>query len=209
MSIPTIDVRPFKALCQSARRQLQITGILQLWLSQHFSVAGNIVETGLQQRIWTADPQTTKIQIIPHFDWRPQNTEQRPTLLIKAQELKYQRLGIDNRLMGGGPPNDARLIYSAAQQGGHTVLCLAGEGGEAYQLASEVYYELMKFSPAMRAILNLLKIEPTGIGEITKLEEATENFAIPVNIAYSFMDTWEVTSLDDPVLTGIMTALRI
>jgi hypothetical protein len=205
MTIPQLDARPFKDLCGSGFRPRRLTGILQLWLVQHFASTNNIVEKGVKQRVWTPDPNTSKIQILPISDWRPKNTEQRPALLIKRQELKFTREGIDNRLMGGF---GTRQLFAAIMQGSHTVFCVAGEAGEAEELAAEVSQEFMKFSHAVRVWLDLLRIELTGIGEVAKLEEASENFVVPVNIAYSYLEKWEILALDDPTLVRITSVIN-
>jgi hypothetical protein len=208
MTVPKLDSRPFKRLCCSTMKPRQFTGILQLWLTQHFSDPNNITEEGVKSRIWTPDIATSQIQVLPVSDWRPNTTEQRPALLIKRQELKFVRFGIDNRLMGGGPKYTSKRYYSAGLQGSHTVFCISGEGGEAEELAAEVMNELMKFAPIIREWLNMLRVELVGIGELAKLEEASENFVVPVNIAYAFLQGWELLSLDDPALVKITALIQ-
>lgn len=208
MPIPKLDSRPFKRLCGSTLRPRQFTGLLQLWLTQHFSNSDNIQEVGVKNRVWNEDPEVSLIQILPVYDWRPEQTEQRPALLIKRHELKFVRVGIDNRLMGGGPGADTKQYYAGLMQGSHTVFCIGGSGGEAEELAAEVMNELMKFSPAVRAWLNLKRIELVGVSELAKLEESKEHFVVPVNIAYAFLQEWELLSLDDPVLVRINTIIN-
>lgn len=208
MPLPTLDGRSFKELCGSTLRPRQFTGLLQLWLTQHFSDPNNIVERGVKNRIWTEDPETSRIQILPVSDWKPNTTEQRPALLLKRQELKFVRYGIDNRLMGGGPQFSSRRYYAGGLQGSHTVFCVAGEGGEAEELGAEVMHELLKFAPVVRSWLNLQRVEFVGIGELAKLEEASENFVVPVNIAYAFLQEWELLSLDDPALVKIVAMIN-
>ena len=206
--IPQLDSRPFLKLCGSGFRPIKITGMLQMWLIQHFARAENIKEVGLEERIWNPDNELSKIQILPLEDWRPQNTEQRPALIIKQQEIKFIRYGIDNRLMGGGGPFATRRMHAAGMQGSHTVFCIAGEGGEALQLAAEVALQLMQFAPIVERWLDMLRLELVGIGELSKLEEATENFVVPINIAYAWLEQWELIPLDDPIITGIQAMLN-
>jgi hypothetical protein len=198
-----LDGRPFIDLCGSGFRANKMTGILLLWLTQHFSNTDYIVEPGVKNRIWTTNPETSKIQILAHDDWKPQTTEQRPALLVKRNEQKFVRYGIDNRLMGGGPPYETRRIHVSAMQGSHTVFCIAGEGGEAEQLAAEVSQDLMKFAPIVREWLNMLRVELVSIGKMSKLEEGSENFAVPIDIAYAYLEEWELFPQDTPILTEI------
>lgn len=202
-TMPVLDGRPFEELCDAGYRPLRLTDIMQIWLQQHFSKASNIVQVGIKDRIWT-DSDDSKIQIYPVSDWRPRETEKRPALIIKRNELKFVRYGIDNRYMGSGfVASGQKNTYAAGLQGSHTVFCMAGEGGEAEQLGAEVAQELMKFAPVVRVWLNMLRVELVGMGELSILEEATENFAVPVSIAYAFMEQWALTPLDEATLTRI------
>ena len=198
-----LDGRPFKALCDSGFRPNKFTGIMLLWMAQHFSNTDRIVEPGIKDRVWNSDFEQSKIQILAVEDWKPQTTEQRPAILAKRNDLKFTRFGIDNRLMGGGVPYDTRRIHVAGLQGSHTMFCIAGEGGEAEQLAAEVSQELMKFAPIVREWLNLLRVELVSIGKLSKLEEASENFVVPVDIAYAYLEQWELSPLDVPLLTEL------
>ena len=205
--LPQLDARPFKALCRSPFKPNVITGLFQLWLTQHYANANNIQQASLKARVWNSDPELSQIQILPLFDYRPNETEQRPALIIKRQELKFIRYGIDNRWMGSGGKDGGTRIYEALMQGSHTVFCIAGESGEAEDLAYETYQELMKFAPVVREWVNLTRIQLVGVGEVSKLEEATENFIVPIDIAYSFPEKWELLTLDAPILTEIRLLL--
>jgi hypothetical protein len=173
-------------------------------MTQKFANTNNIVQKGLKDKLWT-DSEQTKIAILPLTAWEPTFTERRPGLIIKRQELKHVRLGINNQLMGGmtSPSGYGTQVHSTSIQGSHTVFCIAGESGEAEQLGAEVAYELLKFAPLMRALLDFIRIEFVGLGEVVKLEEASENFMVPANLAYVFRSEWVVGSLDDPILRGI------
>jgi hypothetical protein len=209
--MPQIISAPFLELCndRTTPTPLRLTGWMILWLTQKFAKASNIVQRGIQDKIWT-DSEQTKIAILPLTAWEPTLTERRPGLIIKRQELKHVRLGIDNRSMGAmlGPTGYGTTQHMTTLQGSHTVFCIAGESGEAEQLGAEVGYELLKFAPLMRSLLDFVRIELVGIGELTKLEEASENFMVPVNLAYVFRAEWQISALDDPVLVGIKAVLQ-
>ncbi len=202
-TIIPLDGRPFIDLCGSVYRQNILTGIMLTWLAQHFSRSDRIIETGIKHRVWDPDFEKSKIQILPVEEWKPQTTEQRPALLAKRGNLKFVRYGIDNRLIGGGGRDSVRRVHVGAMQGTHTIFCVAGEGGEAEQLSAEVSQELMKFAPIVRHWLAMLRVELVSIGPLSKLEEASENFVVPVDIAYAFDQEWELLSLDDPFLKEI------
>lgn len=205
--VVSLDGRPFKDLCDSGFRPNKLTGIMLLWMAQHFSVKDRILEPGLKDRIWTSDFETSKIQILPIDEWKPQTTEQRPAIIAKRHDIKFVRYGIDNRLMGGGIPNNTRRIHVSGMQGSHTLFCIAGEGGEAEQLAAEVSQELMKFAPIVREWLNLLRLELVSIGTLSILEEASQNFVVPIDIAYAYLEQWELAPLDVPLLNEIKATI--
>ena len=123
--LPQIDLRPFREQCTTDNKQLKLTGVLQLWLSLHFYNRNNIKEPGIKERVWNPDPEKSKIQILPLEYYQPTTTEQRPSLIIKRQELKFIRFGIDNRLLGSGGPDVGRRFHVAGMQGSHTVFCVA------------------------------------------------------------------------------------
>lgn len=206
-TIVPLDGRPFKALCGSGFRPNKFTGIMLLWLTQHFSNTNRIVEPGIKDRVWDPDFEKSKIQINAVEDWKPQTTEQRPSILAKRNDFKFVRYGIDNRLMGGGVPYNTKRLHTGVMTGSHTIFCIAGEGGEAEQLGAEVFQELMKFAPIVREWLDMLRVELVSVGKLSKLEEASENFVVPVDIAYAYQENWELYPMDAPILTEIKSII--
>jgi hypothetical protein len=187
---------------------LKLSGWLRQWLIQHFSVASNITFTDLQQRIWKSD-ETTGILIEDVGRWRPELTEKRPALILKRQRLQGLQIGIGNRMMGGGPVDNTRERFSVLFRGAHSIFCLAGEPGEVELLAAETYREILHFAPKHVERLGLVKITPPVIEAMGILEEASQNFVVPISFSYAFWDSWEIVPKDTSLLKKADLALTL
>lgn len=190
------------SICSSGQRPLLMTGAFVQWLRQHFIDANNIEDPDLKLENtsfnWSSDLAATNIIIESYTKFNPLQIEHRPALIVKRNKLQHVRLGIDNRYMGG-IGNTGSKDYSNAWAGSHTIFVLSGEGAECEKLTAEVYRELNQFAPAMRAALDLAKIEISEIGDMHVLEEATDNFVVPITVAYSFFESWKLTNVAPPM----------
>jgi hypothetical protein len=77
-------------------------------------------------------------------------------------------------------------------QGSHTLFCISGESAEVEILAHEVWKELMQFGPYARKKFNLLRFVVSDCEDPAILEEATENFVVPVVVSYGIQDSWQL-----------------
>lgn len=204
---PVLDFQPILADLCPDWIPFQITRLIVQWLRQHY-VPGNIQQPAIQDNTWLPTDDT-KILIESYTKWKPQLTEKRPGLIVKRHQVQALQDGIGNRMMGGAGAEGLKDYRSVRLVGSHSVFCVAGEGGEAEVLAAETYRELMKFAPKMTERLGLIRTVLSSIGEISLLEEATENFAIPVTIAYAFWDTWRIDELDAPLLARFNAVFNI
>ena len=57
-------------------------------------------------------------------------------------------------------------------------------------LATEVQRELTGFGPVILKSLGLHRFQVTEVGAIAELEEATENFVVPVTVGYAYEQRW-------------------
>lgn len=186
-----IDWTKLDELCKILPRPLLMSGMLIQWMRQHFADPSNIEASRLKSAIWTPDISTTGIVVDSVFRWNPAQTEARPGVFVKRGAWKILRYGLDDRKMVKA--NTCCNTYNAMCQGSHTLFCIAGESAEVEILAAEVYRELMEFGPAARSFFNLLRFVVTDVGEPTILEEATENFVVPVVVSYGAQDVWTIT----------------
>lgn len=179
---------------------LKLDGWIRYWMQQHYADANNIWEPDLQARVWK-ETDDTGILIETVGRWKPQLTELRPALIVKGHALRPMIQGLGANRMQGNP--NGKHFYSTLFNGSHTVFCISRAEGECKLLAGETYHELLKFAPAVRHRLDLVRCTLAEVGEMAKLEEASENFVVPVTIAYAFWTSHEITVEDTKVLNRI------
>jgi hypothetical protein len=194
-----VDFSLLSSLCNLVPRPLLITGILVQWMRLHFTEQANIENPFLHEALWTEDLETSGIVIDSVFKWNPAQTEKRPSIVVKRGPWKVLRYGIDDRKMVGATPKSVGgacckpcRCHNTMYQGSHTLFCIAGESAEVEILAAEVYRELVQFGPVAREVFNLLKFVVSDIGEPAILEEATENFVVPIVVSYGAQDVWQI-----------------
>jgi len=209
MTTPYLDVRNIPCLAGTGATPLLMTGVLLEWLRQHYSTADRIEDSVLRQEgnefIWkaTADSELL-IESATKFD--VSQLEKRPAVIVKRLGWQTQRIIIGHAHMGVAQADGSRH-YTAMVLGGHTVFCLSGEGGEAEKLAGETYYELLRFAPLLRRMLDLKRLEIAEVGEVAQLEEATENYVVPITLSYAFTDSWKIAPQNAPVMNQAVVTI--
>jgi len=202
MSGSTINLQEFCtklcSVCRTGWRLRLLTGFVTLWMRSHFSSADSIDDPALKHRIWKPT-QDTGILIESISKWDPKTTGKRPAIIVKRNPQKILRQIIEDRLMPGMGPESTRNIFSSFRQGSHTIFCIGGESAETEILAEEVAIELIQFAAVLRQPLRLHKLQTTEIGDLSLVEEADENFVVPITLAYAFEDTWELTNRAPPI----------
>jgi len=179
----------FSAICSLMPRALLLTGVFRDLLTRHFSSRDYIETPELQRLIWQRGEQTNILIEVIHR-WVPVLTEKRAAVIIKRNTYANRRLGIGDRLqmpladMSGDPH------YSTFWVGSHTLFCLGGSGAQAELLATEVQREMTGFGPVIQRTLRLHRFSVTEVGAIAELEEATENFVVPVTVGYAYEQNW-------------------
>ncbi len=194
-----IDFTRLSDLCTLMPQRLLVTGILIQWMREHFTCPSRIVNPLLHNALWNEDIAETGISIDSVFKYNPAVTEFRPGIFVKPGPWKVIRYGIDDRWMVGTretqPTCDVHVrhtYYNSMCQGSHTLFCVAGESAEVEILANEVYKELLQFAPVVRRKFNFLRFVVTDMGEPAILEEATENFVVPIVVSYGAQDVWRI-----------------
>jgi hypothetical protein len=186
--MPEDRITSLSDLCSAGWRRLLMTGLLRELLTQHFSSAESIEQIPLKDKLWTPNPDT-KILIESVFRWRPQVTGKRAAVLIKAGDLKSERVGIGNRNENTAEGN---IQYTKTATGNHTLLCIAGEEPEAEILALEVFNFLKSYAQILRQWLNLLRLDVDGLGAPTLIAEHDEMVAVPIPVQYGWEDSWKI-----------------
>lgn len=188
----TIDWSDLSVYCSSMPKPLLVTGLLIQWLRLHFSNPGNLENPLLVDQIWDQEVSKTGIVIDSVYRWNPALTEKRPGIFVKRGPWKFLTVGIDNRHMPVANQPCRIDTHTVIMQGSHTIFCIGGEAAEAEILATETYRELMSFGPAARKTFNFLRFVISDLGDINILEEATENFVIPIVISYGIQEKWQI-----------------
>jgi hypothetical protein len=193
------------ALCTIGRPQYVLSGALLWILRYHFAQASNIVDKDLKEYIWTSAVETSKITIEPVTKWNGPNTQavqSRPAIYVKRNTYGKMKLGIGDKYQLGSNTRvdnsnpvrnntfDTGTSYGAVIAGSHTIFCLSATGADAEAVGTEVFYELLEFSPLIRRDLDLHKFEVMEVGSIAKLEESNEHWLVPVTVNYMFAHDW-------------------
>lgn len=188
-----LDTSFLQQFCTLGPRPIVMTGLLRMWLIRHFSSADNVEDQAqtIRKLVWQTNIKNAGIVIESITRWTKELTEKRPAVMIKRNGWKRIKLGIGDRMQGTSD-QDAQTAYGNAWQGSHTLFCIAGSGAEAEVLCAEVYREINQFAQQVRAAADLLRIEVTEVGEVAELEEAKQNFFVPVVVGYGFMEQWRI-----------------
>lgn len=181
----------FSAICAYLPRRLIVTGVVRDMLTQHFADAGRIEEADLRRYVWK-ETEDTGILIETHTRWRPELTEARPGVIIKPNAFKNERRGIGNRGQLPASDMEGNAHYQTFWIGSHTIFCIGGTGAQAEILGSEVQRELTEFGPELSRIIDLKRFEVLEIGAPARLEEAQENWVVPVTLGSAFEERWVI-----------------
>jgi hypothetical protein len=182
----------FSNLCSLLPRPLLMTGVFRDLLIRHFSSRETIETPELQRLIWKQGEQTN-ILIEAIHRWVPELTEHRPAVIIKRNAYANRRMGIGDRQQMPSADRYGDPHYATFWVGSHTLFCLGGSGAQAELLATEVQRELTEFGPLILRSLGLHRFQITEVGAIAELEEATENFVVPVTAGYAYEQRWRLS----------------
>jgi len=169
---------------------LILTGVLRDLLTSHFSTAAGIEEPSLKHLLWR-DSENTDILIESLYRWRPELTQKRPGILIKRGPAKNARHGINDTL-AGNLDLSGNVSYSTHWHGSHTIFCINSTGAGTELLLTEVIRHLTEFAPVIAPSVKLDRMQISGYGEVSVLEEAKENFVAPVTVEYIYQESWKI-----------------
>ena len=194
------------SVCSLMPRPIVLTGFLRDVLIRHFADVNSIEDPALRHLVWSNTMGASNILIESVHRWLPQYTEQRPGVIIKRNAYQNRRIGIGNKHQG--PPADKRgdPHYSTMWVGSHTLFCIGGTGAQAEVLATEVQRELTEFAQHYARQMHLHRFQVVEVGAVGELEEATENFVVPVTVGYAYMENW-VVSQQAPTLHHVSLSL--
>jgi hypothetical protein len=219
--MPTLDLAWFPDISLGGPQPFVMTGIFRLWMIGHF-LDPNVAAQGqwppqpaapnattddwppstqtappniessaatFQKMSWRPD-NSTGIVIESITRWIPELTEKRPGILIQRNRWVRHSLTIGDRISGGAPNS---WLQANLWEGSHTLNCIANKGAEAELLGAEVYREINEFAQKVRMALGLARLEVLEVGELAQVEEARQNWVVPVVVGYAGVENWQVT----------------
>jgi hypothetical protein len=189
------------AICSLGIRPQILTGYLVDHMRRHFAQTSHIEEVDLRRLLWRPG-QDPDILIESIFKWDPTTTERRPAILVKRNSYQNVRQGIDDRQQGIIADAQGNPCFETFWVGSHTVFAIGKIGAQVEILAAEVQRELTQMGPVVHKCLDLYKFRVQQLGAVAELEEATENFVVPINVAIAYNEKWKIRAVAPP-LSGV------
>lgn len=203
-STPEVRVDKLSALCSFGHTPRLITGIIRQILLQYFidpqNVRNNYLRAALERSGAWSDGVNSGIFIESLDRWRPEVTEARPAIVIKEGDWNWMRVGIGDQ--AGVDWRSGKSSYLGYWRGTHTVFAIGGEGPETQILSAEVAKLLLYYGPTIMHQMDLHRFVMLQIGAMSALKESTENYIVPVNVAYVAEEQWSLQE-DAPRLKRI------
>jgi len=200
---PTVDPPPkdsceplrISSLCERGWQPLLLTGMIRDALIRHFAAPIQIEQPDLRRYIWQSGPETG-ILIESVHRWRGDVVEKRPALLIKRNAYQNKRVMIADL---SGITEQGFDNHTNFWVGSHTVFCIHGTGASVEILATEVQRFFNGFSPIVRQYLGLHQFAVMEVGAISEVEEASENFLVPITLAWTYQERWLLEQQSLPI----------
>lgn len=184
----TQDQIRVSSLCEMGWRPIMITGLFRDMLARHFSEASLIEQADLRRYLWS-DNERSGILVESVHRYRGDLVGKRPAILIKRNAYASRKLFLNDFSGTNGRGEDSHTVIWV---GSHTLFCIHGTGASVEILATEVQRELTEFAPVVRQYLSLAQYAVTEVGAASMLEEATENFVIPITVAWAYQQRWKL-----------------
>lgn len=188
--MPEIRLDSPLAWCALGPRPILMDGWFVHYLQGLFSDAARIENDVLKKYLWRrADSSNILIEMVE--TWKPQQTEQRPALLVKRNDWTTRHLGIGDKNMGAPTP-DGQTHCMNQIQGSHTVFALSPKPVQANILGAEVYRSFNEFRLPIQRSLALKRFVTVGQGALVQVEECQQVYATPVTVAYIAEEVWKL-----------------
>ncbi len=180
------------SIAHTGWRPILLTGLMRQLLTSHFSNPRYVEDPDLRDGPYAAiwrDTLQSGILIETTHRWRGELVEKRPAVLVKRNAFRNLRVTIGDR---AGVSERGFENFVTLWVGSHTLFCIHGSGASCEILATEVQRELTQFGPAIGQTLALHKFQVTEVGEISVVEEAKQNFIVPITVGWCYEETWEL-----------------
>lgn len=214
---PEVRVSDISSLCHYGNTQQTVTGALRQVLLSHFSDADNLLNHYLRRKLRASGPwideatrqasgDVSGILIEPLVNWTPEQSGQKPSLLLKSNSWNWERVSIGDQ--AGADVRTGTRYFSGYWIGSHTIFAAAKEGEEASLLATEVAKILLFYANDIREKLGLSRFSLVSIGEVAEVEEAADTYTVPVVVGYACAENWALIP-DAPRLKRIIWRTKV
>lgn len=129
-------------------------GILTQLIRYQFSTVDNIINPYLQNLIWTADRETTKVTVVPGQDVDLDTVSPGPRVHILLDPVRSNRMGA---LTGDSMPVGAnqfgyvgRRDYQRLLMSGARIVCVSSSEVESQLMGEEVFNRMMVYAHKIR-----------------------------------------------------------
>lgn len=143
-------------------------------------------DSDLDRYIWKSGPDTG-ILIESVHKWDPTSTGKRPAVLIRRDDYSTVRVVINDLVT---TTSSGHREHMSLRVGSHTLFCLHENDTMAEIIATEIANELSEIGVELTRRANLDRFMVAKVGSSAKLEEATENFVIPVTVGWAYQHVW-------------------
>jgi hypothetical protein len=175
---------------------LLLNGAFAHFIRHHFSDFRNIEDPRLRDRI-QRNPfkpgDTTGLFIDDLDEWAPEKTNQRPAILCKRGKYEFQRFifndEVDDDVLTGSSDHEVMCVGSTG------IICMSPLPAEATILAIELYRYFVRFNQVIQQELGLHRFLVGAVESVSTVEEATEQFAVPISLGYVFTEQWRVSPM--------------
>jgi hypothetical protein len=196
MEHPQSHIATVDQWCMLGERPHLVTGYLRQHFAVHFSDSALREHKQLRSLIWQ-EGDITGILVEDILRWKPENTEQRPAILIARGDYRFIKRGINSEMQGG-----ERNFFAKTLRGSHTIFGVSSKPYEAELLGAEISREVAQWGPRIRQELDLMQWEPMDLGKLFKIKEANDQWAVPVSIALELEMKWKYL-IHEPFLKTI------
>jgi len=191
--VTNMHPEPPSSICTTGPMTYIINGALLSLVRYQFSVVENIVQPQLHKYLWKNDEKDTGIVIEPVYKWNPRNIQQRPAVILKRGPWKFHRMSIGDRQHGGVQETGyTEFSQQVLVIGSHIFFCVGRTGLEAEEIGLEVAMNMMGFSELIRQQLSLARFQLDSTGNVHRIIECQDHFAVPVTVTYGMQLNWEV-----------------
>jgi hypothetical protein len=131
-----------------------------------------------------------------------QALQQRPAVYIKRNTFSTIKVGIGDKYMIGTKGRvdtdepighntvDGSTMFGTLLGGSYTYFCIGNTGAAAEAVGTEMYFELLEFSPLIRRDFSFNRFQVMEMGGVSKLEESDEHWVVPVTVALAAAHDW-------------------